>query len=104
MAQAEELMGEAFKKLGWKREDFVVSTKVGMGWRLGFGSETRALRPRLSMRSSQIFFGAGNSSPNAKGLSRKHLIEGTRGRLREDWDVAWSSRSRVSMGKHCTKS
>ena len=29
MAQAEELMGEAFKKLGWKREDFVVSTKVG---------------------------------------------------------------------------
>ena len=99
-------MGEAFKKLGWKREDFVVSTKVGFGWRLGFGSETLAPRPRLPMPSSQIFFGAGNSSPNAKGLSRKHLIEGTRGRLRGLRSRMWhETRSPciLLMGDACIK-
>jgi voltage-dependent potassium channel beta subunit len=46
--QAETVMGNVFKALGWKREDFVVSTK--------------------------IFWGG--SGPNDTGLSHKHVIEG----------------------------
>lgn len=46
---AEEIMGLAIKELGWKRSDLVISTK--------------------------IFWGG--PGPNDKGLSRKHLIEGT---------------------------
>jgi len=45
---AEVVMGNVFKKMGWKREDFVVSTK--------------------------IFWGG--SGPNDRGLSHKHLVEG----------------------------
>lgn len=52
--QAEEIMGKAFKDLGWKREDIVVSTKVFWG----------------------------GDGPNDKGLSRKHIIEGTRNCLK----------------------
>eukprot|EP00775_Hariotina_reticulata_P011048 gene11048-11203_t len=48
--QAEEIMGKAFKELGWKRSDIVVSTKVFWG----------------------------GDGPNDKGLSRKHIIEGTK--------------------------
>lgn len=47
--QSEEIMGQVIKKAGWKRSDLVVSTK--------------------------IFWGG--QGPNDKGLSRKHLIEGT---------------------------
>ncbi|KAI7967715.1 hypothetical protein MJO29_000992 [Puccinia striiformis f. sp. tritici] len=44
-------MGKAFKELGWKRSEYMVATKV--------------------------FFGTGDSKePNARGLSRKHIIEG----------------------------
>lgn len=43
-------MGEAIKQLGWKREEFVLSTK--------------------------IFFGTGGPPPNNRGLSRKHVLEG----------------------------
>jgi aryl-alcohol dehydrogenase-like predicted oxidoreductase len=44
-------MGEALKELGWDRSEYMVATKV--------------------------FFGTGNSEePNARGLSRKHIIEG----------------------------
>ena len=49
---AEVLMGNAFKELGVQRKDIVVSTK--------------------------LFFGQG---PNGMGLSRKHLIEGTKASL-----------------------
>lgn len=48
--KSETLMGEAIRKAGWKRSDLVVSTK--------------------------IFFGG--QGPNQKGLSRKHIIDGTR--------------------------
>lgn len=48
--ECEKSMGAAIKKLGWKRTDLVISTKV--------------------------FFGDGGSGPNDKGLSRKHIIEG----------------------------
>ena len=52
--QSEEIMGEAIKKIGWKQEDLVLSTK--------------------------IFWGG--DSPNMIGLSRKHIIEGMDGSLK----------------------
>jgi len=51
--QAEILMGKAIQKAGWKRSDLVVSTK--------------------------IFWGG--SGPNDRGLSYKHIIEGTNAAL-----------------------
>jgi len=50
---AETVMGNVIKKAGWKRSDLVISTK--------------------------IFWGG--DGPNDTGLSRKHLIEGTRASL-----------------------
>jgi voltage-dependent potassium channel beta subunit len=58
--QAETLMGGVIRKAGWKRSDLVISTK--------------------------IYWGGGG--PNDKGLSRKHVIEGTHaalGRLQMDY-------------------
>ncbi|KAG1361425.1 putative voltage-gated potassium channel subunit beta [Cocos nucifera] len=52
--RAEEIMGQAIRELGWRRSDLVVSTK--------------------------IFWGG--PGPNDKGLSRKHIVEGTRASLR----------------------
>lgn len=46
--RAETMMGEIIRKLGWKRSDLVLSTK--------------------------IFWGG--SGPNQRGLSRKHILEG----------------------------
>lgn len=51
---AEEIMGAVLKKKGWKRSDYVVSTKI---------------------------FWAGEG-PNDRGLSRKHIVEGTDAALR----------------------
>ncbi len=47
--QSEEIMGQVIKKAGWKRSDLVLSTK--------------------------IFWGG--DGPNDRGLSRKHILEGT---------------------------
>lgn len=47
--QSEVIMGNAIRRLGWKRSDLVVSTKIYWG----------------------------GSGPNDRGLSRKHVIEGT---------------------------
>ncbi len=58
--EAEVLMGKVLKKAGWKRSDLVISTK--------------------------IFWGG--KGPNDRGLSRKHVIEGTEaalGRLQLDY-------------------
>jgi len=52
--QAEEIMGKAIKKAGWKQKDLVLSTK--------------------------IFWGG--DGPNDIGLSRKHIIEGMDGSLK----------------------
>ncbi|KAH9317916.1 hypothetical protein KI387_019685 [Taxus chinensis] len=52
--KAEEIMGQAIKELGWKRSDVVISTKIYMG----------------------------GKGPNDVGLSRKHLIEGTKASLK----------------------
>ena len=51
---AEIIMGNVIKKAGWKRSDLVISTK--------------------------IFWGG--SGPNNRGLSRKHIIEGTNSALK----------------------
>jgi len=47
----EREIGKAIKELGYRRTDWIVTTK--------------------------IFFGVGRKGPNDKGLSRKHIIEGT---------------------------
>lgn len=52
--RAEEIMGQAIRELGWKRSDLVISTK--------------------------IFWGG--QGPNDKGLSRKHIVEGTKASLK----------------------
>lgn len=54
--QAETVMGKVLKKMDWRRESLVISTK--------------------------IFFGAGQSGPNDTGLSHKHIIEGVHNSLR----------------------
>lgn len=51
--RSEEVMGKILKKKKWKRSDLVVSTK--------------------------IFWGG--TGPNDRGLSRKHIVEGTRAAL-----------------------
>lgn len=51
---AEIVMGEVIRKIGWKRSDLVVSTK--------------------------LFWGG--KGPNSQGLSRKHLIEGLHASLK----------------------
>ncbi|MCG8478377.1 MAG: aldo/keto reductase [Spirochaetales bacterium] len=51
--QSEIIMGKAIKKLGLNRKDYVISTK--------------------------IFWGG--EGPNDRGLSRKHIVEGTRAAL-----------------------
>ncbi|KAF2758531.1 voltage-gated potassium channel subunit beta-2 [Pseudovirgaria hyperparasitica] len=55
--ESERVMGEAIKKFEWKRNDIVVSTK--------------------------IYWGAANGELNVNngGLSRKHIIEGTKASL-----------------------
>lgn len=58
--KAEEIMGAAVAKAGWRRSDLVLSTK--------------------------IFWGG--EGPNDRGLSRKHIVEGTEAalkRLRTDY-------------------
>ena len=58
--EAERIMGDVLRKAGWKRSDLVLSTK--------------------------IFWGG--KGPNDRGLSRKHVIEGTDaaiGRLQVDY-------------------
>ncbi|MEO1173030.1 MAG: aldo/keto reductase, partial [Myxococcota bacterium] len=51
--KAEELMGQAIQEAGWSRDEIVVSTK--------------------------IFWGG--QGPNQRGLSRKHIVEGTNASL-----------------------
>ena len=56
---AETIMGQVIRKAGWRREDLVISTKLFWG-----GAQQESGQP----------FKAG---PNDRGLSRKHLLEGT---------------------------
>ncbi len=52
--QAEDIMGQALKELGWPRKDYLVSTKVFWG----------------------------GDGPNDRGLSYKHIIEGVNNALK----------------------
>lgn len=54
--RAEVVMGDVLKKSGWRRESFLVSSKV--------------------------YFGADHDGPNETGLSRKHVIEACHAALR----------------------
>jgi voltage-dependent potassium channel beta subunit len=56
---AEIIMGQVLKKAGWKRSDLVISTKIFWGG-----------TPQGSGQPSK-------PGPNDRGLSRKHIIEGT---------------------------
>ena len=55
--ESERVMGECIKKYGWKRNDYVISTKINWG------------------------AANGDNPVNNGGLSRKHLVEGTRASL-----------------------
>jgi len=57
--QSEIIMGQAIRKAGWKRSDLVVSTKIFWG-----GTPQGPGKPA-------------SQGPNDRGLSRKHIIEGT---------------------------
>ena len=48
-------MGQALKELNWPRDEYVIATK--------------------------IFFGTSRKEPNTRGLSRKHIVEGTKSSL-----------------------
>ena len=61
---AETIMGQVFRKAGWRRSDLVVSTKIFWG-----GTPQGPGQP----------FQYG---PNDRGLSRKHIVEGTEAALR----------------------
>jgi len=56
---AETIMGQVIKKAGWRRSDLVISTKIFWG-----GTPQGQGQP--------VKYG-----PNDRGLSRKHIIEGT---------------------------
>ncbi|RKZ11964.1 aldo/keto reductase [bacterium] len=56
---AETIMGKALRKAGWRREDLVVSTKIFWGG-------------RPNPEGGEFIYGV-----NDRGLSRKHIIEGT---------------------------
>lgn len=53
--QGEIEFGQALKELDWPRDEYVLITK--------------------------IFFGTGSKEPNARGLSRKHIVEGLKSSL-----------------------
>ena len=56
--KSEEVMGQAVKKYGWKRNDLVISTKINWGGAFG------------------------DNPVNNHGLSRKHIVEGTEAALK----------------------
>ncbi|KAK9477756.1 NADP-dependent oxidoreductase domain-containing protein [Lipomyces japonicus] len=68
--ECEVVFGKVLKELGWTRSDYVLSTK--------------------------LYFGFGEKSPNGRGLSRKHLIEGINkslARLQQDYvDIVFAHR------------
>ncbi|MCP4574390.1 MAG: voltage-dependent potassium channel subunit beta [bacterium] len=61
--RAETIMGEVFRKAGWRREDLVVSTKLFWGG-------------RANPEGGGYLYGV-----NDRGLSRKHIVEGTNAAL-----------------------
>ena len=70
--KSEIFMGDVIKRLGWKRSDIVISTKIFWG---GQGMRDLFLLETLC----HVHFILG---PNDKGLSRKHIIEGLKASLK----------------------
>ena len=68
---AETLLGQAFKDLDVKRSEIVVSTKIFWG----------GAREEATTVPAQFGHYAGKGV-NTVGLSRKHIIEGTRASLK----------------------
>ncbi len=62
--RSETIMGQAIKKAGWRREDLVVSTKIFWG-------------ARPNPDGDGYLYGV-----NDRGLSRKHIVEGTNAALK----------------------
>lgn len=76
--ESEIAMGEAIQSLGWKRSDIVISTKVSTEQRISvqkFDVDNKTLvQLNWGMANGEILI-------NNHGLSRKHIIEGTRASL-----------------------
>ena len=68
--EAETLLGHAFKEIGVKREELVVSTKLF--W--GAGSDQKTV--------GDHFMHFNDKGINEVGLSRKHIIEGIKASLK----------------------
>ncbi|KFA66359.1 hypothetical protein S40285_01329 [Stachybotrys chlorohalonatus IBT 40285] len=62
--ESEIVMGEAIKKYGWKRNDLVITTKARTCLQLNWGQAN------------------GDNEVNNRGLSRKHIVEGTNASLK----------------------
>lgn len=81
--EAETLLGHAFKAVGVKREEIVVSSKLYFGT-----SEHNEFPPHFKYIAEK--------GQNQIGLSRKHIIEGTKGVLKrlqlEYVDIMFASR------------
>src|SRR5256885_16726992 len=69
---AETVMGNAIKRLGWRRESIVVSSKVFWG----------------------------GDGPNDKGLSKKHVFEACRSSLRR-LQLGYLRSEERRVGKEC---
>ncbi|KAF5863360.1 hypothetical protein ETB97_010240 [Aspergillus alliaceus] len=77
--QSEIVMGKAIKKFGWQRSDLVISTKVE-----DQNTKCRGNQELTQINFAQLNWGLGNGEIliNNHGLSRKHIVEGTRASLR----------------------
>lgn len=73
--QSEIVMGQAIKKFGWKRSDLVISTKVR--------ATLYTTKVAVGLTRQQLNWGLANGEIliNNHGLSRKHIVEGTRASL-----------------------
>ena len=83
-------MGEAIKELGWKRSDVVLSTKifwVSTAECLHRCSCILAAQAAKPLSCTVLLQGPGGG-PNDKGLSRKHIIEGTKVHDQSQWHDA----------------
>lgn len=76
---SEVQFGQAIKKYGWKRESLVISTKIYWG--------------------SGVSFGTPQAGGNLRGLSRKHIIEGTKASLKRLGLVSCSYSTSCTIGR-----
>lgn len=90
--KSEEVMGEAIRKFGWKRNDLVISTKVTpippylpyLPTSIPPPTYQRTTPPLTHLQPTnphppKVYYGSafGANPVNNRGLSRKHILEGT---------------------------